>query len=50
MYRIRLIDDGPFAFAGLWERWEGPDGDVESWCILITEPNDAIRAFTTGRR
>ncbi len=40
---IRLADDKPFAFAGLWERWEGPDGPVESCCILTTEANDLVR-------
>jgi putative SOS response-associated peptidase YedK len=33
-----------FAFAGLWERWEGGDGRViESYSIITTEPNDLIR-------
>ena len=27
----------PFAFAGLWERWSGPEGDVESYTIITTE-------------
>ena len=37
---IRLRDPKPFAFAGLWERWEGPDASViESVTLLTTEPN-----------
>ncbi len=40
---IRLADDRPFSFAGLWERWEGPDGPVESCCILTTEANELVR-------
>jgi len=40
---IRLADGRPFAFAGLWEHWDGPEGAVESCTILTTEPNDLIR-------
>ena len=40
---IRLADDKPFAFAGLWERWEGPDGPVDSCAILTTEANELVR-------
>jgi len=41
---IRLRDDRPFAFAGLWERWEGPDHScIESCTLLTTEPNDLVR-------
>jgi putative SOS response-associated peptidase YedK len=40
---IRLADEKPFAFAGLWERWHGPDGDVESCCILTTEANELVQ-------
>lgn len=43
-YFIRMRDDGPFAFAGLWEAWEGPDhSQVESCTLLTTEPNELIR-------
>ena len=43
-YFIRLHDDRPFAFAGLWEAWEGPDHNcVESCTLLTTEPNDLVR-------
>jgi len=38
-YAIRLAEDGPLAFAGLWEAWAGPDGPIESCGILITAPN-----------
>src|SRR5262249_6188185 len=40
---IRLAEDGPFAFAGLWERWQGPDGPVESCAILTTAANGLVR-------
>ena len=40
---IRLADDKPFAFAGLWECWHGTDGDVETCCILTTDANELMR-------
>ncbi len=38
------VDDGaPFAFAGLWDCWRGPDQQlVESCTILTTTPNDLL--------
>ena len=42
-YFIRMRDDRPFAFAGLWESWQGPDeGPVESCTLLTTEPNELV--------
>lgn len=41
---IRLRDDKPFAFAGLWDCWHSPDGEViESATILTTSANDLLR-------
>lgn len=37
------LKGGLFAFAGLWERWEGEQGVVESVAILTTEANDLVR-------
>jgi putative SOS response-associated peptidase YedK len=43
-FYIRLDDEKPFAFAGLWEHWEGPDeATIDSCTVLTTEPNDLIR-------
>ncbi len=43
-YYIRMRDGRIFAFAGLWESWEGPGGGaVESCAILTTLPNDLLR-------
>ena len=40
---IRLRDDRPFAFAGLWEFWEGPDHSALETCTLITTgPNELM--------
>ena len=42
-YYIRMVDRRPFAFAGLWEHWEGPDGAaIDSCTILTTEPNEMM--------
>lgn len=33
-----------FAFAALWERWEGAGGPLESCAIVTTEANEPMRA------
>jgi len=40
-YYIRMKDHRPFAFAGLWERWEKVDPAIES-CSLITIGSNAV--------
>lgn len=42
---IERIDQAPFAFAGLWETWRGPerDGEPVYTCTILTrEPNTAM--------
>jgi putative SOS response-associated peptidase YedK len=41
---FHLKDDAPFAFAGVWDVWKGPEGKVFTVAILTTEPNDLCRA------
>lgn len=41
---IVLRDREPMAFAGLWERWQSPEGELlESCCIIVTSANDLMR-------
>ncbi len=42
-YCIALEGGAPFAFAGLWEAWRGPAETIESFAIVTTEANDALR-------
>jgi putative SOS response-associated peptidase YedK len=43
-WRIERADGAPFAFAGLWDRWQGRDGKViESCVILTTDANETVR-------
>ncbi len=43
-FHIRLRDGRPFAFAGLWEHWEGAEGKaIDSCTILTAPPNDLLR-------
>jgi putative SOS response-associated peptidase YedK len=43
---IRLQDGRPFAFAGLWEHWQGPeDAVLESCTLLTTGPNELMQAL-----
>lgn len=40
-YLVRSADGSPLAFAGLWESWTGPDGEItESCTILTTDANE----------
>ena len=41
-YFIRMKDDRPFAFAGLWERWDKGGGPIESCTLLTGEPNEVV--------
>ncbi len=42
-YHIHLTGHRPFVFAGLWERWSKGEVPIESFTILTTAANDAIR-------
>ncbi len=41
---IHLKDHQPFAFAGLWELWNAPDGSqIYSCTIITTQPNQLMQ-------
>jgi putative SOS response-associated peptidase YedK len=42
--RFHLRDRQPFAFAGVWDVWAGPQGKVFTVAILTTTPNDLTRS------
>lgn len=42
--RMRLLNDEPFAFAGLWEHWHGDDGsELLTFTIITTSPNALLQ-------
>lgn len=43
-YCVRRRDGRPFAFAGLWERWEGEGGLVYTGCAILTTQANALTA------
>jgi putative SOS response-associated peptidase YedK len=45
-YFIHMQDRSPFAFAGLWDSWESPDGSSIKTCTIITtEPNELMETL-----
>lgn len=42
-FHIRMKDNRPFAFGGLWERWKGGAEEMESCTIIVTEGNDVMK-------
>ena len=41
-YYFQLKDEGPFAFAGLWDKWEKGEEPVESCTLITTEANGVV--------
>lgn len=42
-YYIRMTDDRPFAFAGLWDSWNNTTGqNLETCTLLTTIPNELL--------
>ncbi len=45
-FHVTRADRAPFAFAGLWATWHGPDDQCMRTCsIVTTAANDAVRAL-----
>jgi putative SOS response-associated peptidase YedK len=45
-YFIRLKSGAPFAFAGLWDRWQAADGsDLLTTAIITTQPNEIMASI-----
>lgn len=45
-YFITAVDGKPLGLAGLWESWNGPNGEVlESCAILTTDANETVAAL-----
>ncbi|MCY3728143.1 MAG: SOS response-associated peptidase [Nitrospira sp.] len=45
-YYIRLKNERPFAFAGLWDRWsDGMGITIESCAVLTTKPNERLASI-----
>lgn len=43
-YYIRMMDESVFAFAGLYEHWQGSDSNVIDSCTIITTEPNALMA------
>jgi putative SOS response-associated peptidase YedK len=44
-YYIRLKDDGPFGFAGVWEWWSKAGHRIESCSIITTDANELVASI-----
>jgi len=44
-HHIGMKDGSPFALAGLWDVWKGPQGEVTSCTIIVTEANQFMKSL-----
>jgi putative SOS response-associated peptidase YedK len=45
-WRVVREDGAAFAFAGLWEHWQGADGgELQTFCLLTTAANELLSAI-----
>lgn len=44
-FYFHMKDGEPFAIAGLWERWEGEGGALETCTLLTTEANELLAPY-----
>ena len=44
-YLFRRAGGGLLVFAGVWDRWDGPDGPLETVAILTVPANDLVKPF-----
>jgi putative SOS response-associated peptidase YedK len=42
-HHIHMRDNSVFAFAGLWDRWEGEDESIESCTIIVMPSNEVMK-------
>ncbi|AWM35765.1 Putative SOS response-associated peptidase YedK [Gemmata obscuriglobus] len=44
-YYFRKAGGGTLVYAGVWDRWKGPNGVVETFAILTVPANDLVKPF-----
>ena len=44
-HHIRMRDGSVFAFAGLWDHWEGDDESIESCTIIVMPSNEVMKSI-----
>jgi len=41
-YYFQLKDEEPFAFAGIWDKWQGDESAITSCAIITTRANELL--------
>jgi putative SOS response-associated peptidase YedK len=41
-YFFQMNDESPFAFAGIWDKWQSGDRSITSCAIITTSPNELL--------
>jgi putative SOS response-associated peptidase YedK len=44
-HHIRMRDNDVFALAGLWDRWEGDGGSLDSCSIIVMPANETMKSL-----